>query len=425
MADVEKKTQIARLLVAPPEMVFEELKAYRADVRRRRWTFDGDMEKALMARNEPLIDLGLATYGADREVVGAIHLKGKCPTDQTMDERYKKGLRLAVLGNETVAEVGFRSFPDDTIGAEEVVYVLAEADIDEAAMLLSNPAIDDEILRALYRGEEWAATVPDDRRRDLVNSSRLNERLSTNKDDDHGPDMRHWELHKAIFSMLETVPTSLHWIDTLTDLFNNLTPDQVRGPDSIDDVLARWKVDETGQQEAPKDDNYTETGLSHREEFRCLIGALYGKSYDSAGVVMHKTADNDDVARRCAFYGNGSLTVKAIKAGFERDGFVFVFAAILNDKVFLKKQLRKMFEEECLNGRHLHQYKRRCEQLQKRWKWFDPRPVAEWMVEDKLTFNDPLQEQVNELRDATKEIKALMKFLPWAIAAVAVIAVWK
>jgi len=64
MREMERKTRLARLIVAAPQMVFAELKAYSADLKGPPYTIpDEDMEAALAERNNPLIDLRLASYG--------------------------------------------------------------------------------------------------------------------------------------------------------------------------------------------------------------------------------------------------------------------------------------------------------------------------------------------------------------------------
>jgi hypothetical protein len=84
-----------------------------------------------------------------------------------------------------------------------------------------------------------------------------------------------------------------------------------------------------------------------------------------------------DVALRCAFYGNAELTSKEMHKGRERDGAAFGFAVLFNDHVYRKPELRKLLEEEYLTGDLRARYLRRCEQLHKRWPYFDPRPMAD------------------------------------------------
>ena len=84
-----------------------------------------------------------------------------------------------------------------------------------------------------------------------------------------------------------------------------------------------------------------------------------------------------------------------------------------NDDVFTNKQLRKLFEEECLNGSHTHRYRERCEQLHQRWKWFDPRPTAEWMMEvEPKTFEDPTERRFEELNVSVKRLEKAVGLLP-------------
>jgi hypothetical protein len=425
MEDVEQRTRLARVLVAPPEMVFAELKAFSAGILSSRLSAaDKDMEVALAARNDRLIDLGLACYGASCEIVGTMYRKALIETDDPTDALYRKGLRVGVLGNQTVAKAGFlRRFPTDTIGEEEVVRLLMEGGEPELNSLISNPAIDEDILLALYRGDGVASNLDEDRRRDLVAMSSRNDRLRECQDNMHGPDMRHYDLHKAIFAMVETVPTSKEWLWSVDMLLESLDPRDVRYPDSIDVVLERWKLDEKGQPEEPTDkDQYTDTGLTPREELRCLIAGLYGKSYAKRETVIHGTATDADPARRCAYYANASLKVSDIEAGYERDKDIFTFAALLNENVLTNKDLRKKFEEDCLRGDHMHRYNKRCLQIQKKWKWFDTRPVAEWLV-DKTppAEQSALERQVAQLVVASKRIDEFVKYAPWWIVGVGVV----
>ncbi len=102
MGDIEKRTRLARLLVAPPPVVYDELKAYSADVQASPYPAIDDLEASLAARNDPLIDLALASYGASRETIGELYRKAKAPAIDEADAKYKQGLRLAVLANETI-----------------------------------------------------------------------------------------------------------------------------------------------------------------------------------------------------------------------------------------------------------------------------------------------------------------------------------
>jgi hypothetical protein len=66
--------------------------------------------------------------------------------------------------------------------------------------------------------------------------------------------------------------------------------------------------------------------------------------------------------------------------GRERDADAFEFAVLFNDHVDLKPELRKLLEEEHLTGNFRAHHLRRCEQLHKRRRNFDPRPNAGWLA---------------------------------------------
>jgi hypothetical protein len=105
-----------------------------------------------------------------------------------------------------------------------------------------------------------------------------------------------------------------------------------------------------------------------RSKFRCLVASLYGRIYWK-GVQGRPTAK--EVAERCAYYGNAELTEVELKAGYERDQEVFVFAAMNNKNVLSKSALRKLFEEEMVtrlvSGHMTGRYLKRFELEKKEW----------------------------------------------------------
>src|SRR5262249_38804456 len=144
----ERLTQEARLSVASPEEVLRELKLI---AQKPRFVRDEATETLLVERNEPLINLGLACYGTSKEVFTALYKHGlEKPADAT-DERYKRGLRIGCLSNQSVpaAHLVF-DFPRDLIGPEEIRRVLAAAEDAEAEALICNPSVSDRLLEELY-----------------------------------------------------------------------------------------------------------------------------------------------------------------------------------------------------------------------------------------------------------------------------------
>src|ERR1700730_7996086 len=164
----ERRIREARLLVSRPEEVFKELRSYGAQAKANHYG-DEQLEKSLLERGDPLIDLGLACYGSDKGMVGELYKKALIAPNTPADARYRKGLRIACLSNQ-----GLRfcwHFPREIIGEDETRRVLGEADRDEAEALLCNPEIECELLQALYERTGPFSTIPDDRWLDLVHMS--------------------------------------------------------------------------------------------------------------------------------------------------------------------------------------------------------------------------------------------------------------
>ena len=105
----DRLTLEARLLASSPEAVFDELKKLSAKTRAQPfWNNRNDKyEIGLVDRNERLINLGLAAYGTNKEVLKALYKHGLEPAQNTSDASYKEGLRVGCLSNNTVAEARF------------------------------------------------------------------------------------------------------------------------------------------------------------------------------------------------------------------------------------------------------------------------------------------------------------------------------
>ena len=233
-------------------------------------------------------------------------------------------------------------------------------------------------------------------------------------------------VQEAILKLLEIAPVTLQWLFTLYDLLDSLDPQHVAQPDKIDHVLERWSAVDT-------DDKGYFTSLEMKDEFRCLIAALYGKTFANNETVVVGTATAPDVAPRCAFYGNAQLTSKEMRKGRERDGAAFGFAVLFNDHVYLKPELRKLLEEEYLTGNRRAHYLRRCEQLHKRWRYFDPRPNADWLAIEGATETEPLSKLTawasasdTKMVDLAKHIQSAKTWMAWGFFILAALILrWK
>jgi hypothetical protein len=311
----ERLTQEARLGAASPEEVVRELK--RVAQKSRGELFGREtIEALLVERNDRLINLGLACYGTSKEVFTALYKHGlEKPTDAA-DERYRRGLRIGCLSNRTVAHWSV-DFPRRLIGPEEIQRVLAADDKREAEALICNPSVSDRLLEELYERTGAFATLPEERWSTLIYLSRKNERLVTKEDSYDMPDTGHYSIHHAIFRLLEIAPVEKHWLHVLYALLDELDFEHVAHPETIETALSRWaQLDDSSHKGEPIEGYFT--SLSLKDEFRCLIAALYGRTWSNKKLAVQGSPSSRDVAMRCAYYGNAELSVREMKAGIER-----------------------------------------------------------------------------------------------------------
>jgi hypothetical protein len=83
-------------------------------------------------------------------------------------------------------------------------------------------------------------------------------------------------------------------------LLDSVDPQYVAAPDKIEDVLERWgSVVVNDYKENPAEGLFTSAPL--RDEFRCVIAALYGRAFIDNKSVILGSANATDVALRCAY----------------------------------------------------------------------------------------------------------------------------
>jgi hypothetical protein len=395
MTDPEKRILEARLLVSRPADVFDELRRYAEEARRGGGPGGDDkLEKALLDRGDPHIDLALAQFATDPAVVGFIYTRA-LTGDPARPAAYWKGVRVACLSNEVV---GLRrrshEFPGVVLGKEGTVRVIEHGDKDELEALFANSHISDALLEAVYARKEPFDRLAEERWLHLIHFSRTNPRLTTNREDDFGPDLGHRAIHEAIFTLLEIAPPKPAFIDVLYDLIERIDPSHVHHPEGIEHVLRRWAAGIASSGKEPREGYYTSLPLL--QELRCLIGAQYGGLYADGTIRSFGSPTATDVAIRCAWYGNAQLNAAQMQAGFERDRNVFVFAALFNNHVLLRPELRKFLEEN-MPAAFVELYRRRCEQVNARWPSFNPQPVTPWLAskvrkeESPPPLRDPLR----------------------------------
>ena len=138
----------------------------------------------LVERNEPLINLGLACFGTNKEVFQALYKHGLGEPRDGADTQYRRGLRIGCLSNVSIPAAHYvRDFPRELlIGVAELHEIVASGDNAEIEALLCNPSLSSKILEELYQRAGAFAFVTEERWCDLIYMSRKNARIGTEED---------------------------------------------------------------------------------------------------------------------------------------------------------------------------------------------------------------------------------------------------
>jgi hypothetical protein len=442
----DKSIWCARLLTSRPEEVYRGLKDY-GDQHKRDWPeCNQALETALLQRDDPLIDLGLAQFANTTGVVSAVFKKGLAAPTPMRDTLYLDGLRIACLSNQVATNMLRRSFdPVEIIGEAEFRRVLAEAE-NEAHALFCNPNLDTSLLESLYRRTGHFADLSEVNWLRLIARSKNNPRLNDRRDSMSGPDLGHYRLHDAVYALLETAPTTEPWAEILYDLLYGLDPSLVARPERIDHVLTRWSAVENCDLADDRLERGNLAPLSFIQKFCCLIAALYGHKMlapkeanqsrfrlwfgRKSGVesVMHSHG-NDAVARavRSAYYAKAQLTSRDFDyAIYHADWHVFDFAVLFNEDVYRNPTLRKLLEES--GSFDEERYFQRCVQIHHGSPHFDPRPLSPELAfqfelwRGKQPFDQPRFTQMSD--EIEKRLRRLHATADVILAIVSAATIW-
>ena len=228
------------------------------------------------------------------------------------------GLRVACFSNR---HFGFLNWPDFDLNA-----LMTRGHNPETQALLINPTIPSDVLEALFKKADSFAGVDEQNWLWMIQTAARNERLNIDKATMDGPDLGLWRIQKAIFGFLETVPVTTHSAFAALDILNQLDTQHATWPDDIAHVLRDGGKPTSKTTRVKKREGHF-THLTLKEELRCLLAARYSRrSMGAEWPAVFGSPNDQDIARRCAFYAGEDLSEKDIKTGFEKDRDVFLFA---------------------------------------------------------------------------------------------------
>jgi len=190
------------------------------------------------------------------------------------------------------------------------------------------------------------------------------------------------QVGEGIRSLLQRTSPSEQALDTLYRLFMNLDPVQAGSfEEDPSPIFARWHALSVSEQFEVERADLRHTALSFKDEFCCLMAALYGRWYsqDQQFSLISQdigTAESPDIMLRCAHYGHAQMTVEQMEQAHARDGDSFTLAALFNEELFVDNTKRAKLEG-LLDVDLWLLYARRCKQIRARKPDFNPKPVTE------------------------------------------------
>ena len=326
-----------QLVNAAPEYVFEWLKnnvveTQPIDVENR-----NKLENALFSRNDKLIKLGLALYGEAPSTGYSLFKSG----DPTIKRAALSGrsVRSRYYGESWVLN-------DDVIPSlieEERKREESESDDKETTQLhhlLSNKYIPSEILEDVYKKSGLFSDVDEKLWISMVAMTARNERLSTPYNNtwmDGYTEYTYNAVFSSAWELFNRFPVNQEAVHALLCLSERLVAE---GPHDMNvlDVADRWRS---------KDGN----GVEVFSDVRTALVKLIGIHTDEfKGLKRH-----DDLAVRKGYYENLCWAKPDdVSDGFDKDGKVFLDAAIYNDSFFREEQTRSTLNRACWDAPDEH-----------------------------------------------------------------------
>jgi hypothetical protein len=376
--------------------------------------------------------LGLAQFGASDKVATILYKRGAATTG---DENYNKALRLAVLGNPLLPRQIMSRHSFGIVGDEEILNFLEDNDEkDELSVVLKNAGAK-KLLSKIYNQEEPFDKLPMDSLIRAVYWSCSNPAINDDDSGEHGPDMDAWHLQEGIKKLLEAMPVTENGLMAMYWLLKSVDP-RHKGIFHKDPtpIFERWAALQLSEDFKKYHDSDC-WDLDMKEEFLCLLGALFGcySEPDAKQITYLGSADSPDRALRCAYYSREKFTAEQMQKAYDKDTDAFTMAALYNDKLFWQPATRGKLEE-LIRGHLIHRYRRRCEQIKQHYKEFDLKPVSETgtaLLDDKIEQPTEDQKRLERLEVMAaanvKQLNSIYKVLTWVLVLVivAILMIWR
>jgi hypothetical protein len=394
----------AQLAASTADRVFEWLQARAGRPKDSPSDTDPQVEKSLLARNEPLINLGLAQYGIEDDTVKTLF--------NSIDPAFRPALRLAVLsnqalvthqayhtGNLTEALIGHRRNAGEW---------LPELSNEELQALFKNPTLDDNFLIDFLEQKTGWHELDERRQMFVLRALAKNPRMTAHYDNlimDGYAEYKHSAVFSAAWQLAGLVPVTIQWCWALYELLRQTTPDSMMKEPL--EVAKRWFPDPSDEKVTAAEASRLESGdLGSfgllREEIARL--AVQGSS---AGAKLDVLLTHEDLPVRLAGCRYGRLTEAQITAAVARDP-KFVFGEVVrNEWLWSRAATREILKDlawkqpdprSYMDAPNMYRYME-AEFRKKQPAWFKDEDEAQEPVDE-----DSLPATRGELKEAVADL---------------------
>ena len=303
-----------RLLLSSPETVFQYFEKHQ----------DGEipyqLAEVLLTRNDELINLGLARFTKNKEVL-----------EKLFKESSDEAIRCAALSNP----IFFHLVIFGCTEKKHLVNILEKGTQAEVHALVTNESLKGNSLANIFSREGWASHLDDDRwflcSILALNNPNLQSEYKSFSPVGYGEGWQEYEHDKAIkaaWNLLLYAPLTKKWANGLSYEFSSKKITNIKAMDEkyYKEVLARWVSEKKDLEEDFKD-------------LRMWISSTVPTYLED----LHKwMADHEDRSIRIGhYYSFTTYDEKELDKYYEKDGKEFINAALKNTNLFVNKQIRE------------------------------------------------------------------------------------
>jgi len=384
----ERHTQNTRLLIASPDVVYDFMRTYAEQAYNVGFfspNTNERLEELLLSRNDPMIDLALASFGVFEKTIKALYDKSR--NSSYVDERIARGIRIACLSNRVFPKSDIlERFPTTIPGNEEIRRIIHNDDGFEIGALLTNESLKRNFFSTLFTRKPPFDRLDAERWRSLLILASLNELVETS--------------HSLVFTLLETAPIAPNWVWAIDRFLERLSPQHFNNPPlvKLEAVLTKWassEADDANWKPTKRSDSLLgkDVNISPKEAFRCKIAAIFFEApkgfvhnngfmrtvFATFVAKLRRAALNDDrkatsaissaginstdAACRSLWYSRAKLTVDDVNRALQADSEVFEISILYNDFALKNAKLRDVIEYSGSANNFNTRFQKRCKEL--------------------------------------------------------------